>query len=270
VTLRRVLVKLSATEQRYRTVFGSGRHTGSPSRTMVPVMTYEPRMSAEEAERLRRWHERAYAESRVEGDSGQTFEYLGLILDVPADVMPISRVSRLLGEAIVDEVKPNDRVLDMGTGSGVNAMLAARSAREVVAVDLNPSAVEAARANAARNGVADRVDVRLSDVFESVDGRFDLIIFDPPFRWFAPRDRLEMAMTDENYQALTAFFTEVRKFLTPTGRLLIFFGTSGDLAYLRSLATRAGFATETIATHHVFRETHRVEYYVYRMTLPDG
>ena len=55
---------------------------------MVPVMTYEPRMSAEEAERLRRWHERAYAESRVEGDSGQTFEYLGLILDVPADVMP--------------------------------------------------------------------------------------------------------------------------------------------------------------------------------------
>jgi release factor glutamine methyltransferase len=114
------------------------------------------------------------------------------------------------------------------------------------------------------------VDVRLSDVFESVDGRFDLIIFDPPFRWFAPRDRLEMAMTDENYQALTAFFTEVRKFLTPTGRLLIFFGTSGDLAYLRSLATRAGFATETIATHHVFRETHRVEYYVYRMTLPDG
>ena len=56
---------------------------------MVPVMTYEPRMSAEEAERLRRWHERAYAESREEGDSGQTFEYLGLILDVPADVMPI-------------------------------------------------------------------------------------------------------------------------------------------------------------------------------------
>ena len=64
----------------------------------------------------------------------------------------------------------------MGTGSGVNAMLAARSAHEVVAVDLNPSAVAAARANADRNGVADRVDVRLSDVFESVDGRFDLII----------------------------------------------------------------------------------------------
>ena len=60
---------------------------------MVPVVTYEPRMSAEEAERLRRWHERAYADSREEGDSGQTFEYLGLILDVPADVMPISRVS---------------------------------------------------------------------------------------------------------------------------------------------------------------------------------
>jgi release factor glutamine methyltransferase len=38
--------------------------------------------------------------------------------------MPISRVSRLLGEAVVDEVKPDDRVLDMGTGCGVNAILA--------------------------------------------------------------------------------------------------------------------------------------------------
>jgi release factor glutamine methyltransferase len=52
----------------------------------------------------------------------------------------------------------------------------------VVTVDLNPSAVEAAKANAARNGVADRVVVRRSGVFESVDGRFDLIVFDPPFR----------------------------------------------------------------------------------------
>jgi hypothetical protein len=37
-------------------------------------------------------------------------------------------------------------------------------------------------------------------VFEAVDGRFDLVIFDPPFRWFAPRDPLEAASTDENYR----------------------------------------------------------------------
>ncbi|MGH3607044.1 MAG: methyltransferase, partial [Pseudonocardiaceae bacterium] len=46
-------------------------------------------------------------------------------------------------------------------------------------------ALAVARDNALRNGVADRIEVRRSDVFSNVDGRFDLIVFDPPFRWFA-------------------------------------------------------------------------------------
>jgi release factor glutamine methyltransferase len=186
---------------------------------------------------------------------------------VPPDVMPISRVSHLLGEAVLAEARAGDRVLDMGTGSGVNAILAAGAATSVLAVDINPSALAAARANAERNGVADRVEVRHSDVFSAVDGRFDLVVFDPPFRWFAPRDRLEMAMTDENYRALTAFFAGVRDHLAPGGRMLIFFGTSGDLGYLQRLAAEAGFRWEVLATDSVQREGFRVEYYTYRMTV---
>jgi release factor glutamine methyltransferase len=64
----------------------------------------------------------------------------------------------------------------------------------------------AARYNAVRNGVADRIQICHSDVFSNVEGAFDLIIFDPPFRWFAPGELLEAATTDENYQALTGFF----------------------------------------------------------------
>ncbi|HVB14361.1 MAG TPA: 50S ribosomal protein L11 methyltransferase [Candidatus Dormibacteraeota bacterium] len=66
--------------------------------------------------------------------------------------MPISGVSHLLGAAILTEVHQGDRVLDMGTGSGVNAIRAASKGVAVVAVDINPHAVDAARLNAERNG----------------------------------------------------------------------------------------------------------------------
>lgn len=227
---------------------------------------YTPTVSAEYAERIRQWHENAYATARAEAGAGQTFEYLGRTLVVPPDVQPINRMSHLLGEAVLAEVREGDRVLDMGTGSGVNAILAASKATDVLAVDINPHAVTAARQNAERNGVADRVEVRHSDVFSDVDGQFDLIVFDPPFRWFAPRDLLERAMTDENYRALTAFFRAARQHLTPAGRMLLFFGTSGDLDYLKRLVAEEGFHAHTVAHQDLVKDGWKVDYFTFRLT----
>jgi len=67
-------------------------------------------------------------------------------------------------ETIVDEGAAGG-VLDLGTGSGVLAIAAARlGAREILAVDEDPDAIAAAAENAARNGVADRVRCLLADV----------------------------------------------------------------------------------------------------------
>ena len=142
---------------------------------------------------LRRWHERAYQESVNVKD--QRVAYLGLDLVVPAGVFVPTPTSDLLGRAVMAEVQPGMRVLDMGTGSGVNAILAARGGADVVGVDINPDAVAAAQANAERNGVVGEFAV--SDVFTAVAGRFDLVVIDPPFRWFAPRDMAEAATADE-------------------------------------------------------------------------
>jgi release factor glutamine methyltransferase len=227
---------------------------------------YTPRVSGEHAERIRRWHESAYELARAEAGTGQTFSYLGRTLVVPPEVQPITGMSYLLGEAVLDEVRDGDRVLDVGTGSGVNAILAASRASAVLAVDINPHAVGAARDNAERNGVADRVEVRRSDVFSEVDGEFDLIVFDPPFRWFAPRDLLEAATTDENYRAMTEFFRGARAHLGAAGRMLVFFGSSGDLAYLRQLAGEEGFRAEVVAQRDLVRDGWRVDYYTFRLT----
>ncbi|MFC5816374.1 methyltransferase [Nonomuraea harbinensis] len=230
-------------------------------------MTYEPTLPPEHVERIRRWHERAYAAARAEaGDDGRTFHHLGLTLHVPPQVQPIAGMSHPLGEAVLAEARDGDRVLDMGTGCGVNAILAASRSRDVVAVDVNPHAVEAARGNAARNGVADRVTVLESDVFAAVEGDFDLIVFDPPFRWFAPRDLLERATTDAGYAALTRFFRDVRGYLRPGGRVLLFFGTTGDLPYVRRLVGEAGFAATEVSREELVRDGWRVEYVTFRLT----
>lgn len=72
-------------------------------------------------------------------------------------------------------------VLDLGTGCGIQALHASRSADRVIATDISQRAVELARANAHLNGIA-TIEVRLGDLFEPVSGeRFDRIVTNPPF-----------------------------------------------------------------------------------------
>jgi len=227
---------------------------------------YTPTMSEDLVEQIQLWHERAYREGCGEGAAELTFDYLGMSIVVPPGVMPVTRMSHLLGEAVLADVRVGDKVLDMGTGSGVNAILAASRGAQVLAVDINPLALEAAVANVERNGVAGLVRVRHSDVFGEVEGTFELIVFDPPFRWFRPRDLLEVAMTDEGYRSMTTFFRQARQHLSPNGRMLIFFGTSGDLDYLKNLATEQGFSMETLAHDDLTRDGWKVDYFTFRLT----
>lgn len=225
-------------------------------------VAYRPRMSAERADRLRAWHERAIAEGRRE--EPVTVEQLGFTFVVPPEVYPPHPLG--LAELVRTEVRPGERVLDLGTGSGVNAIVAAAAGGDVVAVDVNPVAVGCARANAAANGLADRVDVRESDVFDNVDGRFDLVVFDPPFRWFKPTDLWERGTADENYEALTRFFDEVGGRLQLRGRVLLGFGTTGDIDYLHELVDRAGLTTEELRRVEGERDGFPVAYVAYRLT----
>jgi release factor glutamine methyltransferase len=229
----------------------------------APFRGHRPRMSRERVDRLRAWQDAGYRPGRDAGTVTRT-EYLGLTLDVPETVHPILPVSHLLGECVREEVRESDRVLDMGTGSGVNAILAAATARAVVAVDVDPDAVRAARRNAELNRVA--IDVRESDVFENVDGRFDLIVLDPPFRWFAARDMAERATTDEDDRALTTFFDQVGDHLAPGGRILLFIGTSGDVEYVRELIDAAGLAREQLRSLTADKDGEPVAYWIYRLS----
>jgi release factor glutamine methyltransferase len=224
------------------------------------------RVSAKTADLIREWHEAPNRTTESEAGSGQVVTCLGKPLVVPSDVPPVTDMSHLLGEAVLAEVQEGERVLDVGTGSGVNAILAASSGAFVSAVDIDPYAVDVARQNVERSGLAHRIEVHCSDVFSEVVGRFDLIVYSPPFRWFARSDMFESIRLDENYRAVMMFFRNARRHLTGSGRMLIFLGSSGDVAGLKQLADEGSFRTEPAAQEGLIKDGIRADFYAFRLT----
>ena len=122
--------------------------------------------------------------------------------------------------ACADYCRPGDRVLDLGCGSGVCTVFTAPKAREVLAVDISPAAVRNTRENCDRFGLSN-VTVRESDMFSTVDGKFDLILANPPY--------LNVEFEKEENQFATSvrfmptMFAQAGDYLTPEGRLLVQF-----------------------------------------------
>ena len=94
-------------------------------------------------------------------------------------VPEVARASATLASLTIR--KPIERALDVGTGNGIQAVLAARHAGAVVATDVSERALAFAEFNCALNG-ADNVELRLGSFLEPVAGeRFDLVVSNPPF-----------------------------------------------------------------------------------------
>lgn len=85
-------------------------------------------------------------------------------------------------------VKQSDKVLEIGTGTGIISIIASKKTENVTAIDINKYAVECAQKNAKINQTP--IDVRLGDLFGPVeDEKFDLILFNTPY---LPTDEDEM------------------------------------------------------------------------------
>jgi methylase of polypeptide subunit release factors len=175
----------------------------------------------------------------------------GLSLTVPPGVFNpvLFRTGALLARAVGElppvnaaELPPVDagRALDLGTGSGVGALAAARRGYRVVAVDLSPAAVAAARANATIAGLADAVEVRHGDLFAPVRGeRFDLVLLNPPYFRGAPRDDADRAWRSDDVPE--RFAAGLAGALAPGGGALVVLSTDGEGDSLLAALAAAGF-----------------------------
>ncbi|WP_148882854.1 HemK2/MTQ2 family protein methyltransferase [Thermococcus aciditolerans] len=179
--------------------------------------------------------------------------YYGIELKLHPQVYEPAEDTFLLAENLA--VREGERALDVGTGTGLIALLMARKARSVLGVDINPLAVELARENAALNGIKN-VEFRLSDLFENVEGRFDVVTFNAPYLPGEPEEPIDLALVggEGGREVLDRFIQEVRDYLKPGGTVQIVQSSiTGVEETLRRLE-KAGLRGKIAARVHVFFE----------------
>lgn len=140
----------------------------------------------------------------------------------------------------------------MGCGTGIISIHCARSGAKITAVDINPRAVECTRKNAKLNGMD--LEVISSDLFEMVEGRFDLIIFNPPYLPVDDKGDLEKAWAGGKggIEVVDKFLNGVIDQLTTNGRILLLVSSKMELDELFS--KHGGFSRRTMASREFFFE----------------
>ena len=176
---------------------------------------------------------------------GRSFVVTPDVLDPRADT------ETLIATAL--EGQAPARLLDLGTGSGAIALtlLAEWPQARAVASDISPAALAVAARNASSLGVADRLDLALSDWFSGITGRFDLILSNPPYiaademPGLAPEVLLHdpaMALSPggDGLSPYRIIAAQASAHLTPKGRVMVEIGwTQGDA--VRAIFAAAGW-----------------------------
>ncbi len=173
---------------------------------------------------------------------------LGIAVSQSAEVYRPSEDSYLLLGAV--SVAEGERFLEVGTGTGLVALHAAKAAA-AVATDVNPAAVALARENALHNGI--RLDVVLTDLMAGLRGPFDVVAFNPPYLEGGPLSPLERAWQggEAGSEVAVRFLKDLRRVLAPRGRayLLLSATNAPAMGFARS-----AFATRVVASKRLFFE----------------
>ncbi|MGH6769502.1 MAG: 50S ribosomal protein L11 methyltransferase [Xanthobacteraceae bacterium] len=151
------------------------------------------------------------------------------------------------------------RVADVGTGSGILALSAARAgAASVVAIDINPNAACAAKENAGTNGLGDRVTAVCSNLLAAIAPRphFDVILSSPPSFPGEPIDLADRAWhAGQDYRDIASLFSQARERLAAGGRLYVLLSSDSDIEYLGKLVASAGFQWRIVEERSIVIES---------------
>lgn len=157
------------------------QHAAGLSHAMIAADP-DQAVAAEAAERFRQLLSRRLSHEPVSRILGAR-EFYGREFLVTPDVLDPRPDTETLIAAALPLIDGKSRILDLGAGSGaiIVTLLAERNGASGVAVDISLAALAVAGRNAALLGVADRLRLVEGSWFSGVDGRFDLIVSNPPY-----------------------------------------------------------------------------------------
>ncbi len=188
--------------------------------------------------------------------------YDDLSFEVSEDVYEPAEDTFLLANCLKDIVKEEDNVMDVGTGCGMLAVVAAKRAKKVVATDVNPYAVECTKLNAKRNGVASKINVRLGNLFRAARKaeRFDVIVFNAPYLPALPSERKTWigrawAGGPTGRQLIDQFISKAPHYLKRNGTILLVQSSLANIRKTLDKLQEAGFKATVIAETKVSFET---------------
>ena len=200
-------------------------------------------------------------------------EFYGLAFALNAATLEPRPETELLVDMALGALPADGRLLDLGTGTGCIpiAVLANQPDARAVAVDLSAKALEAARANAERHGVAARIEFRQGNWFGALSPggsgeRFDLIVSNPPYVTSAVVDTLAPEVKDfdprlaldggpDGLGPYRVIAPEAANWLKPGGWVLVEIGYDQGAA-VSALFREAGF--EDVSVHRDLNGLDRV------------
>lgn len=187
-------------------------------------------------------------------------EFEGLKLEILEGVYIPSDDSYLLIENL--NLKSDDLVLEIGTGSGIVALYAAMTGKKVVATDISPIAVKCAKNNVKKNQLESKVEIRIGNLFDPIrkEEIFDLILFNAPY---LPETKdLDHNNTDwlektwnggkTGRKLIDPFITHCKKYLTELGRVELVQSSLANIPKSCELFHKQGFQQVEISASKSF------------------
>ena len=163
------------------------------------------------------------------------------------------------------------KVLDMGTGTGIQAIAAAKNKKvsSVIAADINKEAVLYVLGICVSKGMP--ITVTQSDLFENIEEKFDTIIFNPPYlpneceedseSSYNPKDKA-LDGGKQGYELTEKFLIQAKAHLTKGGQILLLFSSLTNKDIVDTILKREGYSFEQIDSMKLDFE----ELYVYKIT----